>query len=389
MDTGRSISVTSVRQVINRLINLSVHLATLDASSAFRQAASGFLRLDSKGFRYRAKWSSIPRVGEDRTEGAQQGKDYLTVGEAAKLLGVHRNTIHYRIKTGRIKAHKVVEDDNEVYRIERDSIDVGRTSADVRTLDAQRTTASEELSRMIATRLDQIVRDYTHNLGDLREELGAERARREIAEATLREGMAEEQRRREDAERERDDLRRELYSLRRATEASETVEVEPERAEPQPAASGPQTFNGLSVWGYGLGIILTGMTGFLMQLGLGYQIFQRLGLGFPNDVVFRYGAGWGLPLLLPIIFGYQVGRKPRGDNFWRHVGVTALLAALVSFLPWAILVVPQTGTGLLTSNEVATIFFKATQMWLPVGLAFLSSALIGNARRHRVAGLTP
>jgi excisionase family DNA binding protein len=179
-------------------------------------------------------------VGEDRTEGAQQGKDYLTVGEAAKLLGVHRNTIHYRIKKGRIKAHKVVEADNEVYRIERDSLDVGRTSADVRTLDAQRTTASEELSRMIATRLDEIVRDYTHELGDLREELGAERARREMAESTLREGMAEERRRREEAERERDDLRRELYALRDLRESPQTVAEEPERAEPRPATGGAQ-----------------------------------------------------------------------------------------------------------------------------------------------------
>jgi hypothetical protein len=222
------------------------------------------------------------------------------------------------------------------------------------------------------------------------------RVRLEISEkaaSTLREELAEERRRREEAERERNYLRQELYALREATEGSETVEGEPERAEPQPAASGPQTLQDrskrLSVWVYGLGVILTGLTGFLMQLGLGYQIFQRLGLGLPNDVVFRYGAGWGLPLLLPIIFGYQVGRKPRGNNFWRHVGITALLAALVSFLPWAILIVPQTETGLLTSNEVSTIFFEATQMWLPVGLAFLSSALIGNARRRRVAGPTP
>jgi excisionase family DNA binding protein len=179
-------------------------------------------------------------VGEDRTEGAQQDKEYITVGEAAKLLGVHRNTIHYRIKKGRIKAHKVVEADNEVYRIERDSLDVGRTSADVRTLDAQRTTASEELSRMIATRLDEIVRDYTHELGDLREELGAERARREMAESTLREGMAEERRRREEAERERDDLRRELYALRDLRESPQTVAEEPERAEPRPATGGAQ-----------------------------------------------------------------------------------------------------------------------------------------------------
>jgi excisionase family DNA binding protein len=171
-------------------------------------------------------------VGEDRTEGAQQGKDYLTVGEAAKLLGVHRNTVHHRIKVGRITAHKVVEGEREVYRIERDSLGVGRTSADVRTLDAQRTIASEKLSRMIATRLDEIVRDYTHELGDLREELGAERARREMAESTLREGMAEERRRREEAERERDYLRRELFGLREPRESPETIEEQQGRGQP-------------------------------------------------------------------------------------------------------------------------------------------------------------
>jgi|SRR5215210_1300966 len=179
-------------------------------------------------------------MGEDRTEGAQQGKDYVAVGEAAKLLGVHRNTIHHRIKNGRIKAHKSLEGDREVYRVERDSLGVGRTSADVRTLDAQRTTASEELSRMIATRLDEIVRDYTHQLGDLREELGAERARREMAETTLREGMDEERCRREEAERERDELRQELHALREPRESLETAEATPGRAEPRPATGGAQ-----------------------------------------------------------------------------------------------------------------------------------------------------
>jgi len=177
-------------------------------------------------------------VGEDRTEGAQQGKDYLTVGEAAKLLGVHRNTIHYRRKNGRIKAHKVVEADNEVYRIERNSLDIGRTSADVRPLDAQRTTSSEELSRIIAARLDEIVRDYTHELGDLREVLGAERARREMAESTMREGMAQERRRREEAERERDELRRKLYGLREMREAPQTVEEQQGRGRQHQSATG-------------------------------------------------------------------------------------------------------------------------------------------------------
>jgi len=182
-------------------------------------------------------------VGEDRTEGAQQDdspKEYVTVGEVAKLLGIHRNTVHHRIKSGRITAHKVVEGGREVYRVERDSLGVGRTSAHMHTLDAQRTTASEELSRLIATRLDEIVRDYTHEVGDLREELGAERARREMAESTLREGMVEERRRREEAERERDDLRRELYALREARETPQTVEEEPERAEPHSATGEAQ-----------------------------------------------------------------------------------------------------------------------------------------------------
>jgi excisionase family DNA binding protein len=182
-------------------------------------------------------------VGEDRTEGAQQGeapKEYVTVGEAAKFLGIHRNTVHHRIKTGRITAHKVVEGGREIYRVERDSLGVGRTSAHVHTLDAQRTTASEELSRMIATRLDEIVRDYTHELGDLREELGAERARREMAESTLREGMAEERRRREEAERERDYLRRELFGLREPRESPETVEEQQGRGQPHSATGEAQ-----------------------------------------------------------------------------------------------------------------------------------------------------
>jgi hypothetical protein len=58
-----------------------------------------------------------------------------------------------------------------------------------------------------------------------RDELDTERNRREMAEATLHEGMAEERRRREEAERERDDLRRELYARsREPRESLETVE---------------------------------------------------------------------------------------------------------------------------------------------------------------------
>ena len=93
---------------------------------------------------------------------------------------------------------------------------------------------------MIAPRLDEIVRDYTHQLGDLREELGAERVRREMAESTLHEGMAEERRRRLEAERERDELRRELFARREPRESPETVEESPDKAEPRSATGGAQ-----------------------------------------------------------------------------------------------------------------------------------------------------
>ena len=60
--------------------------------------------------------------------------------------------------------------------------------------------------------------------GEAREELVAERALREMAEATLHEGMAEERRHREEAERERDGLRRELNARGRQHEAHEAAE---------------------------------------------------------------------------------------------------------------------------------------------------------------------
>jgi len=80
----------------------------------------------------------------------------------------------------------------------------------------------------------------TGELEEVQEELAAEQDRREMAETTLHEGMAEEQHRREEAERERDDLRRELYSLREQRESPQTVEEEPERAEPRPSTSESQ-----------------------------------------------------------------------------------------------------------------------------------------------------
>jgi hypothetical protein len=80
----------------------------------------------------------------------------------------------------------------------------------------------------------------TSELGELREELGTERTRREMAESTLREGMDEERRRREEAERERDELRQELHALREPRESPEPGEEQQGRGEPHSTTVGTQ-----------------------------------------------------------------------------------------------------------------------------------------------------
>ena len=133
-------------------------------------------------------------MGEGRTEGAQTETEHVSVGEAADMLGVHRNTVHNRIKSGRIRAHKVIEGDKEVYRVELGSLGVNdhvRTSAIVHNKGAQRTTESAGMVEALVNKIDQVVQQYTRELGDIREQLGAERTRRELAEEKAREAEQE------------------------------------------------------------------------------------------------------------------------------------------------------------------------------------------------------
>ncbi len=143
-------------------------------------------------------------MGEDRTEGAQHEPQYVSVGEAAQILGIHRNTVHHRIKTGRLRAHKVVEGEREVYRIERDSLGIGRPSADVHTLDAQRPMPAQDVAKMLMDRLEDIVQGYAIKLGDMREQLGIERTKRQQAEEELERLQADIEAEREEARKERE-----------------------------------------------------------------------------------------------------------------------------------------------------------------------------------------
>jgi excisionase family DNA binding protein len=175
-------------------------------------------------------------VGQGRTDAYSGGRDAdrLTIAEAAALLGVHKNTVRNRIKNGLYRAEMVQTERGPTYLIERESL---LTNLSTNTLSS----ASQELvSQQAMEFVQELLRPFVSELGEIREELGAERVLREMAESTLRAGMAEEQRRREEAERERDDLRRELYALREARESPETVEEELQRAAPHSATGGAQ-----------------------------------------------------------------------------------------------------------------------------------------------------
>jgi hypothetical protein len=191
----------------------------------------------------------------------------VSVDEAATLLGIEKGSVKKRIQRGKLRSEKDVTGTLYVYVDRSETVQDksrGQSQTDRDELVAELRRTNELLREVISTRdeeirrRDVIISQLTSRipeleaapearespessgpageLGEVLDELGDERARREMAESTLREGMAEEQRRREQAERERDDLRQELYALKGASEAVQTAEEEPERADPRSSA---------------------------------------------------------------------------------------------------------------------------------------------------------
>jgi excisionase family DNA binding protein len=200
-------------------------------------------------------------------EGDSRGVDRLTIQEAARRLGVSEGAVRKRVARGTLEHHK--DEDGRVYVY----LDAGVDSGLAEGVDPNSNALISQLRDEVAylrdenRRKDEIIMqqamtmrqltaappeepsearasdvssDPTSELGEVREELGVEQARREMAESTLREGMEEERRRREEAERERDDLRRELFARRDARETPEPGEQQQGRGEPRPATGGAQ-----------------------------------------------------------------------------------------------------------------------------------------------------
>jgi hypothetical protein len=196
----------------------------------------------------------------------RRGVDRLTIQEAARQLGVSEGAVRKRVTRGTLQYEK--EDDGRVYVYldagDRRGVDDGQDEG----VDPNSNVLISQLRDEVAylrdenRRKDEIIMQQamtmrqltsappqepsearespessgpTDELEEAREELSTEQARRERAESTLHEGMAEEQRRREEAERERDYLRRELFALRETRESPQPAKEEPDRAESRPA----------------------------------------------------------------------------------------------------------------------------------------------------------
>jgi excisionase family DNA binding protein len=154
------------------------------------------------------------RVGEGQdTDNIGRG-DRLTIAEAAALLGVHKNTVRNRIKNGSYRAEIVKTERGPTYLIERESL---LTNLSANTLSR----ASQELVGHQGMEFAQeLLRPFVSELGEIREELGAERVRRQMAEERTAA------------------LEAELEAFREARESPQTVEEEPDKAEQPHAAAG-------------------------------------------------------------------------------------------------------------------------------------------------------
>jgi hypothetical protein len=159
-------------------------------------------------------------MGEDRrdTTNDVRGSDRVTIAQAASLLDVHPNTVRNRVKAGVYDAEKVVTENGQTWMIARNSLLNNPLPKGSQQAPLQRNAAGEVQPVEL---IQDLLRPFVEDLGRVREELGAERVRRE------------------QAEQERDKLVAELEALQEAREAPETVSDEPYRTQAPPTAQDP------------------------------------------------------------------------------------------------------------------------------------------------------
>jgi hypothetical protein len=179
-----------------------------------REDGPGRARTPSLGVRY-------PCMGENHTEVNQnvRGLDRVTITEAATLLGVHPNTVRGRVKAGLYDAEKVATEHGLTWMIDRDSLVNNPLPRDLQLAPSQMVNPETATPTEV---VQDLLRPFVEDLGRAREELGAERVRRE------------------QAERERDELAARLEAVTKTPEAPESAARTSDTTEPRSTTEGQQ-----------------------------------------------------------------------------------------------------------------------------------------------------
>jgi excisionase family DNA binding protein len=112
-------------------------------------------------------------------------RDTLTISEAAAFLGVHKNTVRNRIKDGTYEAEQVLTERGPTYFIKRKSILNTLTTNTLSSASQGQGTAI--VNPQSFAFVQELLRPFVNELGQVREELGAERNRRQMAEERVAE----------------------------------------------------------------------------------------------------------------------------------------------------------------------------------------------------------
>jgi hypothetical protein len=185
-------------------------------------------------------------VGEGevtRGEGAATNRDvtapsgWVTTQQAARSLGVSPRTVRWHIEHDNLEAKPQGEGVRRAWLVSIDSLQTFRDSRQRKAQSPGNYRASENSADIAAESSGNAIRELADRLVEEAARASEYRVRLELsekAESTLREELAEERRRREEAERE-------LAALRKTQESPETVDEAPDSAaEPLPRRAGAQ-----------------------------------------------------------------------------------------------------------------------------------------------------
>lgn len=150
---------------------------------------------------------------------------WVTTGVAAKSLGVSPRTVRWHIERRNLVAKSEGEGVRRSWLVSIDSLQALRDSRQPAASSPEDYRADVEGADIAADSPGNPIRELADRLVEEASRASEFRVRLELserAESTLREELAEERRRREEAERGREDLRRELEALQEARESSES-----------------------------------------------------------------------------------------------------------------------------------------------------------------------